>query len=54
MKTEALAIPGEPAFKGSSFTSDEYDEVWGDTWRPMFMHLMHTQVTEHFHMEECC
>lgn len=52
MTSNALMIPGEPAFKGSSFSAQEYDDVWGDTWRPMFMHLLHNDVTEPFHLEE--
>ena len=42
-RIEALQIPGEPAFKGSCFTAQEYEDVWGDTWESMYMHLMHNQ-----------
>ena len=41
-KTEALEILGEPAFKGSSFTAQEYADAWGDDWEFIFMQEMHT------------
>lgn len=34
---DVLIIPGEPAFKGSQFTADEYREAWGDDWHTVFM-----------------
>jgi len=52
-RLEVLQIPGEPAFKGSNFTAQEYADVWGDTWEPMFMHLMHNDsydLDKLFHM----
>jgi hypothetical protein len=45
-RIEALQIPGEPAFKGSSFTAQEYEDVWGDTWESMYMHLLHIQPND--------
>lgn len=39
--TTYLEIPGEPAFKGSSFTAEEYAAAWGDDWHTVFMQILH-------------
>jgi hypothetical protein len=31
-----LEIQGEPAFKGSYFTAQEYRDAWGDDWDSVF------------------
>lgn len=38
---DMIMIPGEPAFKGSQFTVDEYREAWGDDWHTVFMQPLH-------------
>lgn len=45
-KTNANAKEIEPAFDGSQFTAEEYQEVWGDDWHCMFMHLLHDPALE--------
>lgn len=44
--TDLIEIKGEPAFKGSSFTAQEYEEAWGDDWHTVFMQLSHSEDTE--------
>ena len=39
--TDSLEIIGDPAFKGSSFTAQEYKDAWGDDWHTVFMQIMH-------------
>lgn len=34
--TTILEIKGEPAFKGSHFTAEEYRDAWGDDWEALF------------------
>lgn len=52
-KTNANAKEIEPAFNGSQFTADEYQEVWGDDWHCMFMHLMHEQGNASTEVLDC-
>lgn len=40
--TDSLEINGEPAFKGSSFTAQEYTDAWGDDWHTVFMQILHS------------
>jgi len=40
-----LEIDGEPAFKGSSFTAQEYRDAWGDDWHTVFMQILHEEDT---------
>lgn len=43
MKPDVLELPGEPAFKGSHFTAQEYTDAWGDDWYTVFMQPMHNE-----------
>jgi hypothetical protein len=36
-----LEIQGEPAFKGSYFTAQEYRDAWGDDWDSVFSAEQH-------------
>lgn len=40
--TDSLEMIGEPAFKGSSFTAQEYTDAWGDDWHTVFMQILHS------------
>lgn len=44
--TDLLQLNGEPAFKGSQFTAQEYDDAWGDDWHSVFMQILHPEDTE--------
>jgi hypothetical protein len=41
MPNDEMAPDAEPAFKGSTFTAQEYRDAWGDDWHTVFMQIMH-------------
>jgi hypothetical protein len=43
MSNDEMKLDAEPAFKGSQFTAQEYQDVWGDDWHTVFMQISHQQ-----------
>jgi hypothetical protein len=46
MPNDEMTPDAEPAFKGSTFTAQEYRDAWGDDWHTVFMQIMHDQGVE--------
>jgi hypothetical protein len=40
MPNDEMTPDAEPAFKGSTFTAQEYRDAWGDDWHTVFMQIM--------------